>query len=116
MAKSTNTKSVSQNYPRIEDDEKEAGCLDASRLKPHTKEIDEATLKKLIVAAIEFANQKSSREAFAIPETADENELETHYKVAAKDLFAYFHRYCDDPASTSQNLHKKHFETVCTSY
>lgn len=105
--------SVAQSYPRIESDGKELGCLDDKQLVKHSKKIDNKILQKLIVDSIKYANQKSSREAFSTPDTIDEAELKAHYKKSAKELFIYFHKYCDDPASTSQNLQGKHYTDVC---
>lgn len=102
-----------QPYPRIEDEVKENGCLDDKKLPPHVGKIEKGDLEGLIVNAIKYAHEKSKREAFAILETTDPTALKAHYDKAAEDLFKYFHKYCDDPASTAQNLHNRSYSDVC---
>jgi hypothetical protein len=56
MTKSTQV--VSQNYPRIQDENNPFyGCLDDSTFAPHKHKISLEKLKKLILAAINNANK-----------------------------------------------------------
>jgi len=109
------TKTISQKYHRLEQDHtsREYGCMDDSKLVKHHKKIDKTKLEDLIVRSIDYANLKSSREAFKIPEFENEEELKKFYKKEAWELFKYFHKYCDDPASTSHNLHGRNYVDVC---
>ena len=60
-----------QNYPRIEDPGSPSdGLLDDARLVPHTRTIPHDDLVRIIKKGIEYANQKSSRRIFEIPDRA----------------------------------------------
>jgi hypothetical protein len=111
MAKSTRT--IPQNYPRIEDESSQYyGCLDDSKLVQHTRKIAAETLKSLIVAAINNANRKSRREILSIPPDTTPEELEVIYKNEGRELFRYFKKYCGDPASTAHQVYRKNYRDV----
>ncbi len=102
-----------QSYPRINDPDNNAyGCLDTDTLKPHHYKIPVEVLTQMIREAIGKANQKSSRESIAIPPDATAADLTKVYRRAGKDLFRYFKRYYEDPASTAHQVHKKHYRDV----
>jgi hypothetical protein len=102
-----------QNYPRISDGKpKEIDLLDTTTLVPHTQKLAQEKLEEIILTAIKKANEKSGREILSIPENASEEEKQEIYRKAGKKLFAYFKRYYDDPASTAQQIYKKHYRTV----
>jgi hypothetical protein len=63
MAKAT----IPQNYPRIGEGNTFEGFLDTDRLTPHKSVITPSELRNIIVAAIEYANRKSSRAILDIP-------------------------------------------------
>ncbi|NJO15833.1 MAG: hypothetical protein HC877_08820 [Thioploca sp.] len=71
------SKAIPQNYLRIQDEyNKLYGCLDDSKLIPHTDKISQNTFEQLILSAIEKANKKSSREILAISPDATTYEIE----------------------------------------
>lgn len=107
------TKTVPQAYPRIDDDSrKDYGCLDESALVPHPGKLPVGKLKSLIGDAIRNANSKSSREILSIPRDATEEEIAEIYKREGKELFRYFKKYSDDPASTADKLFGRHCREV----
>ncbi|HOT91487.1 MAG TPA: hypothetical protein PLJ78_13005 [Anaerolineae bacterium] len=104
---------IPQPYPRISDpDDKAYGCLDTNTLKPHPYKIPVEVLTQMIREAIDKANQKSSRESISIPADATTEDLSKAYRRAGKDLFRYFKRYYEDPASTAHQVYKKHYRDV----
>ena len=104
--------SVVQPYPRIEEGERFSGFLDDNKLTPHKGKIEEETLKKIILAAIEYANAKSSREMQFVPLDSDEEAILKHHKASGKSLFAYFKTYTGDPASTAFDCSGRHYTTI----
>jgi hypothetical protein len=111
--RTTASNTVPQNYPRIQDEtSRYVGCLDDEQLAQHADRIPLDHLKKLIRDAIINANQKSSRAILALePETTPE-EIARVYKNEGRKLFAYFRRYCGDPASTAHQLYGKSYRDV----
>lgn len=106
-------KTIAQSYSRISDDTHPSrGCLDDSLLVPHTYKIPPPQLAGFIVAAIEYASTKSSREILAIPLHATDEEIQHICKREGKKLFTYFNKYCGDPAATAHQMHKKHYRDV----
>lgn len=102
-----------QNYPRIDaPNTKQNGLLDVDLLKPHTRKLVKDELKTLIRAAIQRANEKSSRETLSIPSQASNEEIQNLYERAGKDLLSYFKKYCSDPASTAHQVYNKHHRNV----
>lgn len=102
-----------QNYPRINNPfSRDDGLLDTSLLHPHVEKISAEQIKQLVLKAIQKANLKSSRESIAIPENAAEPEKQQIYRQKGKELFQYFKKYYDDPATMAQQLHRKHYRTV----
>ncbi len=102
-----------QPYPRIHDEKsKEHGLLEVSKLVGHQNKLSHNEMFVMIRGAIEKANQKSSRESISIPDNAASDELQKAYRKAGKDLFGYFKKYCDDPASTAHQLKGKHYREV----
>ena len=57
---------------------------------------------------------KSSREAFSISADADEVAESKIYRKAGLELFAYFRKYCGDPAASAHQLAGKHYRDVAT--
>lgn len=111
MTKSTKT--ISQNYPRIQDENSPFyGCLDDSKLKPHTRKISIKKLETLILLAIDNANTKSSREILSIPADASPEDVVNVLKREGKELFKYFKKYCGDPASTAHQINGKSYKEV----
>lgn len=107
------TKTIAQSYPRIEDQNSQFyGCLDDSKLVPHKSKIAQEQLKTFIIAAINDANKKSSREILAIPPSATKAEIEKIYKKEGKSLFKYFKKYCGDPAATAHQINGKNYREV----
>lgn len=106
---------TAQAYPRITDESnKEYGLLDASKLVEHKKKLPPDAMKGLIRKAIARANRKSSRESILISENATPEEVQKAYGKAGRNLFDYFRKYCDDPASTAHQLYGKHYSEVGT--
>ena len=100
-----NSATATQNYPRINNHGGDYdGLLDVEKLKPHTHKIPVDLLNELINRAIINASKKSGREFLKIPVDTTESDLAAIYKKKGRDLFKYFHDYCGDPASTSQQL------------
>lgn len=111
MAKSAQI--IPQDYPRIQDtDSPYYGCLDDSTLVPHKHKISVKHLKTLILLAISNANKKSSREILSIPFDATHEEIDRIYEKEGRKLFAYFKKYCGDPASTAHQIYGKHYKEV----
>jgi hypothetical protein len=111
MAKSTKT--IPQNYPRIQDEASlYYGCLDDSSLVPHKNKISVETIKSLIKSAISNAGRKSRREILSLPVDADTDVLEAIYKKEGRELFKYFRKYCGDPAATAHQIYKKNYRAV----
>lgn len=102
-----------QPYPRIADENsKENGLLDVSKLVSHKHKLTHDEMSVIILGAIEKANQKSSRESISVPENAGLEEIRKAHRKAGKDLFRYFKKYSDDPASTAHLLNGKHYKEV----
>lgn len=111
MAKQT--KIVPQNYPRIQDESSPYnGCLNDKHLVSHSGKISLAQLKSFILSAIKDANKKSSRAILSISEDATPEEISKICKTEGKKLFAYFRKYCGDPASTAYQIHGKTYKDV----
>ncbi len=101
-----------QPYPRIQDDERQAGLLDDTTLQPHAERMSLDELKRLVREAIANANLKSSRAILSIPEGAEQAEIEKIYRREGKDLLKYFRRYCGDPAATARQIYMKNYREV----
>jgi len=103
-----------QDYPRIQDEgHKYYGFLDENRLNPHTYKMPTNELKGVIIDAIDRANKKSGRTILGnIPEDISEEELGKLYRSKGRELFQYFIKYCEDPASTAYQCYGKHFADV----
>ncbi|GIK58221.1 MAG: hypothetical protein HND44_11140 [Chloroflexi bacterium] len=86
--------------------------LDVTMLVPHTRKIAYEAMEQMVKQAIHQANQKSSREILAIPDKATEEEKHDIYLKTGRKLFAYFKRYCGDPASTAYQVHTKDYRVV----
>lgn len=102
-----------QSYPRITDEDNEfVGFLDESELTPHSRTLTEDELRTIIASAIIYANAKSSRVILNIPEYASKEETVAFYRKQGKQLFAYFIKYCGDPASTAHACMGQHYAKV----
>ncbi len=103
-----------QDYPRIQDEKhKYYGYLDEGRLNPHIYKLTSSELKTIIIDAIDRANKKSGRSILGdIPEDVPEEELGKIYKSKGKELFQYFVKYCEDPASTAYQCLGKHYADI----
>ncbi|MBI4299036.1 MAG: hypothetical protein HY666_04665 [Chloroflexi bacterium] len=102
-----------QDYPRVQkENDKFNACLDEACLTPHTYKIPVKKLKSIILDAIQSANRKSSREILSVPENATEDEAKRIYKKEGKELFKYFVKYYDDPASAAYQCLGKHFSEI----
>jgi hypothetical protein len=106
------SKTSPQEYPRIKEPASESGCLDVSKLTPHSRKINRERLKELIESAITKANKKSSREILSVPSDASKKDMERIYIDKGKELFRYFKRYCGDPASTAHQILGRHYREV----
>ncbi len=104
-----------QSYPRIEDEgARFNGYLDESRLVPHGHRISREELKDIILASIEYAAGKSSRQILNVPESATDDEANRIYRSEGRKLFTYFKNYYDDPASAAYQYLGKHYSEVAT--
>jgi len=104
-----------QPYPRIKDeDSKFVDCLDESKLVPHFQKLPKDLMKTLIKESIKYANSKSSKDVFVIPDDADNDEILAISKKTGQEIFKYFRKYCSDPAVAAQELFNKHYHEVCT--
>lgn len=102
-----------QNYPRISNPESAyKDFLDDEQFIGHTRKITDIELKTLIREAIQYANEKSSRDLLNIPADATPEQVEKAYKRAGLALFKYFRQYSNDPASTADQVDGKHYATV----
>jgi len=108
MAKPT----ISQPYPRIGEGKKFAGMLDDERVAGHTGKIPTGDLKQIIKGAVEYANRKSSRAILDIPESASDEVAKQIYLKEGRALFAYFKKYCGDPATTAYECHGRSYSLV----
>ena len=104
---------VPQPYPRISDEQsKEYGYLDESKLVPHKRKMSNEELTSLISTAIRDASKKSSRAILSIKADAGEEEAGKIYKWQGKELFKYFRKYCGDPAATAHQIFGKNYRDV----
>ena len=69
-------------------------------------------MKMIIIDAIKQANKKSSSEILQIPDGIPEEQINSMYKDAGKDLFDYLKKTYADPASTAYYYMEKHYSTV----
>ncbi len=83
-----------------------------SKLVTHKEKISLDDLKELIREAIQYANEKSSREIISIPENATEDQIAQLYKREGNELFRYFKKYSNDPASTAERVYHQHYQQV----
>src|SRR5437764_3386126 len=104
---------VPQPYPRINDpNSRYNGLLDTEALVQHDYKIPVERLTVLINEAIEHANRKSRREVITVPPDATDEERRRIYEEEGVELFAYFHSYANDPASTAHQMYKKNYREV----
>ena len=104
-----------QPYPRIEDEKARFyGFLDESRLSPHIRKIPDDDLRGIILDSIRFASGKSSRQILDAPENATNEQLTKFYRKEGRELFNYFRRYFDDPASAAYQYLGKHYSEVAS--
>jgi len=109
MAKATRA----QGYPRIENEtSKYYGYLDEDTLVEHDKKLDIEQLKEIVIEGINYAHKKSSREILSINTELEGEALIKEYQKKGRELFAYFVKYCGDPASTAYDSHKKHYSVI----
>lgn len=108
MAKTT----FPQNYPRLGESSKRPGFLDPEKLAAHTRKLAVEELKKIIESAVEYANRKSSRAILNIAESAGDEEVAQIYFREGRALFAYFKKYCGDPATTAYECQGRNFKEV----
>ena len=104
-----------QGYPRIEDEKARFyGYLDESRLAQHVRKISKEDLRGIILDSIEFASGKSSRQVLNVPDNASEAQLSKLYWKVGRELFNYFTKYFDDPASAAYQYLGKHYSEVAS--
>jgi hypothetical protein len=108
MAKTT----IPQNYPRLGEGEVFAGFLDNQRIVPHKGKLTQQELREIIVAAIAYANRKSSRAILDIPANVSDQEAQRVYFREGSKLFAYFKRYYGDPATTAYECQGRHYREI----
>lgn len=101
-----------QPYPRIQDDERQAGLLDDTTLQPHAERMSLDELKGLVRQAIANANLKSSRAILNIPKGAEQAEIEQIFRHEGRELLKYFRKYCGDPAATAHQVYRKTYREV----
>jgi hypothetical protein len=108
MARTT----IPQNYPRVGEGQAFEGFLDRQHLALHNRKLTQQELREIIVAAIEYANRKSSRAILDIPaDVSDEDARQIYFREGNK-LFAYFKRYYGDPATTAYECQGRHYREV----
>jgi hypothetical protein len=106
---------IPQEYPRVRDpNSNQYGLFDASGVvgHPEPRRISSELLERLIVSAIEHAEQKSRRELVAITPDMDATERDERYRTLGRNLFEYFHDYPIDPAATAHEYHNRHYREV----
>ena len=104
-----------QGYPRVEDEgNRFNGYLDESRLAPHVHKISREELKNIILASIDYASGKSSRQILNVPEGATEDQANRIYSREGRKLFTYFRNYYDDPASAAYQYIGKRYSEVAS--
>lgn len=108
MAKAT----IPQNYPRVGEGHEFEGFLDTQYLTPHRRKIPAVELRQIIVAAIDYANRKSSRAILEIPPETSDEDARAIYLREGRALFAYFQRYYGDPATTAYECKGRHYRDV----
>ena len=108
MAKTT----IPQNYPRVGEGQKFEGFLDGLCIAPHKRKLTQQELREIIVAAIEYANRKSSRAILDIPANVSDEAAQRIYLQEGTKLFAYFKRYYGDPATTAYECQGRHYREV----
>lgn len=108
MAKTT----IPQNYPRVAEGQAFEGFLDTQRLAPHKRKLTQKELREIIVAAIEYANRKSSRAILDISAKVSDEDARVIYFREGSKLFAYFKRYYGDPATTAYECQGRHYREV----
>lgn len=108
MAKSV----MPQPYPRQSESHKNAGYLDVDRLAPHKYKISFKKLKKIIQDAIDYASHKSSRAILDISGDLSPAAIQKVYYKEGEALFAYFKKYCGDPAATAYECYGRHYSAV----
>ena len=82
-----------QSYQRIEDEgDRFNGYLDESSLIPHVRKISREELKEIILASIEYAGGKSSRQILNVPENATDDEANKIYRREGRKLFTYLQK------------------------
>jgi hypothetical protein len=108
MAKTT----IPQNYPRVGEGQKFEGFLDGLCITPHKRKLTQQELREIIVAAIEYANRKSSRAILDIPANVSDEAAQQIYLREGTKLFAYFKRYYGDPATTAYECQGRHYREV----
>ncbi|MCX6645913.1 MAG: hypothetical protein NTY09_06115 [bacterium] len=96
-----------QRYPRLQNN-----LLDETTLKPHVRKLSIGELEKIVLDAIQYANIKSSRDAFNIPDDASDDEINEVYTQAGRRLFQYFIEHCVDPASTTYQCFNQSYKEV----
>ncbi|MEW6235561.1 MAG: hypothetical protein AB1656_09265 [Candidatus Omnitrophota bacterium] len=102
-----------QNYPRINDEKnKYFGYLDETKLKKHIYKITSDELIRIINEGIHYANNKASRSILCIDDNFADDDLKKYLKKQGKELFSYFLKYFDDPASTAHACLKRHYKDV----
>lgn len=107
--------SVVQSYPRVKIPlHKDEGLLDIECLKPLDAKIDPEIMPGLIKKAIEYAAQKTKKEAVDIPDGADAETIKSLYAKAGKSLFDYFRR--PDPVYMASSLVGRHYSEVAEEF
>lgn len=108
-------KKTFEKYPRIETGVN-LDLIDDAKLAQHASKVKPEDLQRLIVEAIRFANQKSSRTALNIADNATPSELDKKYKEAGEGLFEYFREFTSDPASTSLKFFNQNCREVAREH
>lgn len=98
---------IPQKYPRDSE-----GLLDISKLASHRKSLTKSSLKKIVEAAIKYADSKASEDVFrAVAEPSSENRRRTA-GASGSELLRHFQKYCIDPAQTALDTHGLHYSEV----
>jgi hypothetical protein len=103
---------IPQKYPRIDEPDKFAGFLDEKHIKPHVRAIPAEQLYQIIKSAVAYANRKSSRAILELPEQASDVQVRKIFLKEGQSLFAYFRKYCGDPASTAYECYGRHYGDI----
>lgn len=98
---------IPQKYPR---DSK--GLLDISRLASHKKSLNKSDLRRIVEAAIKYADSKASEDVFRAVAASSSEKRGRTAGASGSELLRHFQKYCIDPAQTALDTHGQHYSKV----